>query len=145
MKNIKSLAAAMLVLCMVLSLCACGGAENTAQTTEPAAPQQTTPVTEVIEQVQTEPPADDGMVTYTVTVVDEEGNAIPGAMVQICMDTCYPGVTNESGTAQFSVPEADYKVSFLSLPAGYTYSSDEQDFHFEAGSTDITITLKTEG
>ena len=63
-------------------------------------------------------------------------------MVQICLDTCFPGMTNESGVAQFSVQEADYKVSFLAMPAGFTYSTEEQEFYFEDGSTELTITLK---
>lgn len=147
MKNIRHLAAALLALCVIISLCACGGNNDS---TEPAGT-ETTPATvgSVKEtgdtDAETEPPAEDGKVTYTVTVVDGDGNGIAGAMVQICMNTCYPGVTDASGTVQFSVPEEDYKVSFLSLPEGYTYSSDEQEFHFDDGSTDMTIVLAAEG
>lgn len=125
--------ALMLALCMIL--CACGG-EQTPETTE--APAQTTaaPVEETV---------DDGKVTYTVTVVDEAGAPIPGAMVQICLEACYPGVTDANGQAKYSVAEEDYKVSFLSLPAGYTYSGDEQEFYFADGSYELTITLKAAG
>ena len=35
-----------------------------------------------------------------------------------------------------------YKVSFLALPAGYTYVDDVQEFYFENGSMEMTITLK---
>lgn len=138
MKNIKNIAALLLALCMALSLCACG------ESTEPTeAPATEAPVTEAPTEAieETEAP-DTGLTTYSIAVVDEEGNAIAGAMVQICMDTCYPGITGENGIAQFSVIEADYKVSFLSMPAGYTYSTEEQEFYFESGSTEMTITLK---
>lgn len=136
--------ALLLALCMALSLCACGGEDDTPATTEVT---ETEAVTATVPETpeETEPAVDDGSVTYTVTVVDEDGNPIAGAMVQICMDTCYPGVTGADGSVQFSVAEADYKVSFLSLPAGYTYSTEEQEFYFENGSTEITLTLKAEG
>lgn len=138
----KKIIAMLLALCLMLGLCACGTAqENENEETEP---------TETTGQIQTEPteeatePADDGSVTYKVTVVDEGGNPIAGAMVQICLETCFPGVTNEEGVAEYTVAEADYKVSFLSLPAGYTYSTEEQEFYFEDGATEMTITLKAE-
>ena len=53
-------------------------------------------------------------------------------------------MTDANGQAKFSVMEADYKVSFLSLPAGYTYSGDAQEFYFEEGF-ELTITLKAAG
>lgn len=149
MKKIKYLAAVLLVLCLTISLCACGGNDDS-NSTDPADTQASTAAQDSVGQTEgadeaTEPPAEDGKVTYTVTVVDGDGNGVAGAMVQICMNTCYPGVTDASGKVQFSVPEEDYKVSFLSLPEGYTYSSEEQEFHFADGSTDLTIVLAAEG
>ena len=138
MKNIKKMIALALMLCMVLSLCACGAgeAEATAEPTDAV-------VTEAPTQAQeTEADLAEGMAEYTVTVVDEGSNPVAGAMVQICLDTCYSSVTGENGVAKYTVAEADYKVSFLSLPAGYEYVDETQEFYFEAGSTEITITLK---
>lgn len=134
MKHMKGLVALMLVLAALLGLCACGG-EAAPETT--GAPAETTgaPAEETV---------DDGKVDYTITVVDESGAPIAGAMVQICLDACYPGMTDANGQARFSVLEADYKVSFLSLPAGFTYSGDAQEFYFEDGY-ELTITLKAEG
>jgi len=83
-------------------------------------------------------------VNYTVTVVDEEGNPIVGALVQLCNESCFPSATGDDGVAKFALDEANYKVSFLTLPAGYTYSGEEQEFYFEAGSVELTITLKPE-
>ena len=137
MKNLKSTAAGMLILLLSLSLCACGGkseAENTQATQAPV-------VTEAAVQ-QTEAPEKNEEDSYTVIVVDENGSPIAGAMVQLCKDTCYPGVTDADGTAKFTLPEDDYKVSFLTLPTGYTYSDEAQEFHFADGSKEITISLK---
>lgn len=139
MKKILSIA---LMLCLILGLCACGSADETATTTE-GAPAVTDAVTEAVEPADETEAAAEGMVTYTVTVVDEEGNPIAGAMVQLCLDACIPGVTNEAGVAEFTLAEADYKVSFLTVPAGYT--AEAENFYFENGSTEITLTLKAEG
>lgn len=139
MNLMKRLLAMALALCVMMSLAACsgdGGDETTAPN-ETTAPVETTAPAE-----ETTEPADDGMVDYTVTVTDENGNPIAGALVQLCMDTCYPGATDESGVASFHVAEADYKVSFLSLPEGYTYIGEDEEFYFDAGSTALTIALK---
>ena len=131
MKITKNLVALLLVLCMALSLCACGG-DNAVEATEAA--------TEAPVVVETEPAVeeteaiDDGKVVYTITVQDEAGNPIANAMVQMCLETCIPGMTNENGAAQ-----ADYKVSFLTIPEGLAA---EEYYYFENGSTEMTITLK---
>ena len=78
---------------------------------------------------------------YTVTVVDAEGAPISGVMVQLCLDACYPGVTDADGKIQFPVEEADYKVSLLAVPDGYTYSDETQEFRFPDGSKSLTIVL----
>ena len=125
-----------LALIMMFALASCAEeapkAEPTVAATEAPAP------------VETEAEAvSDGKVTYTIHVQDESGAAIAGAMVQICMDTCLPGMTDAEGNAVFTVDEADYKVSFLTLPAGYTYTTEETEFYFD-GATEITLTLKAE-
>ena len=135
MKITKNLVALLLVLCMALSLCACGG-EKAVEETE-AATEAPVVVTEpAVEETEA---VEDDKVVYTITVVDEEGNPIANTMVQICLETCIPGMTNENGTAQFQVVEADYKVSFLTVPEGFVA---EESYYFENGSTEMTITLK---
>lgn len=131
----KRLLAFALVLCMVVGICACAGngvgdTTTDANTTTDASTAATQGTTEAEEN------------GYTVTVVDEGGNPIAGAMVQLCLDTCYPGATDESGVAKFAVEEADYKVSFLALPEGYTYTTDAQEFYFADDARELTITLK---
>lgn len=127
-----------LALLLMFSLSACGSGEA-AQTEAPEiAPAATEAPTAAPETAA----AEDGKVTYTIHVEDENGAPISGAMVQICKDTCLPGMTDAEGNAVFTVAEEDYKASFLSLPAGYDYSTEETEFYFEAGSTEITLVLK---
>lgn len=132
MKRTIQWLAAVLALCMILCLCAC--------TEDPVATESTPPATST--NATTTAPTDDGKTTYTVTVTDEKGNPIVGAMVQMCKDACVPAVTDAKGVATYSLPEAEYKVSFLSMPAGYTYSTDATEFYFADGETALTIVLK---
>jgi len=138
--NMKKLSLLALVLCLALSLCACGGSEAPA-TEAPAtqAPATEAPATEAPEA---EPAIPEGMVQYTITVVDEGGNPIAGAMVQMCKDSCIPGMTDAAGVASFTMAEDDYKVSFLTMPAGFELVDETSEFYFESGSTEMTITLK---
>ena len=131
MKTIKRCLAIVLAVCALLCLCACG---ETQKSTEPQIETQK-PTTAPVETPAPNP-------TYKVKVVDENGNPVAGAVVQLCLDLCYPNKTNADGVAEFAVAEADYKVSFTKIPDGYTYSSDVQEFHFEEGSYEMTITLK---
>ena len=117
--------------CLLLGLCACGGT---------AANNETTAATTEATQADTTAPVDDGKVTYTVKVVDEGGNPVAGAGVQLCKETCLPGLTNAEGVAEFRVVEDTYKVSFMMMPEGY--EADDEEFYFDDGSFELTITLK---
>ena len=134
----KKFVVLLLSLCLLLCLCACGQDQTPTQATEPSS--TTTVPTEGTEA--TDPTVDDGKVTYTVTIVDEQGNPISGVMVQICKDACIPAVADASGVATWRVAEDSYKVSFLSLPAAYTYTTEETEFYFADGETSMTIVLK---
>ncbi len=128
----KRLVAMAAILCLLCGLCACGGN----QPEESSSPESSTPTTTTTTQ-----PADD-KVTYTVTVTDEEGNPIADAMVQICSDLCVPARTDANGVATWSMEEDEYKVSFLTLPAGYTYADESiTNFYFD-DETELTIVLK---
>ena len=126
------------MLCLLCGLCACGEpADNS--TPDSSTPASTTTTT-------TTQPADD-KVTYTVTVTDESGNPIAGAMVQLCSDTCVPTRTDENGVATWQRDEEDeYKVSFLNATTpveGYTYVDEGiTNFYFDDGETEMTIVLK---
>lgn len=127
--NIKRFLTFVLAACLLLGLCACG--EAAADPTESAEAQTT---------AGTEAPTDDGKVTYTVKVVDEGGNPVASAAVQLCKESCLPGMTNAEGVATFRTVEDDYKVSFMTMPAGY--AADAEEFYFDDGSFELTITLK---
>ena len=144
--TLKRLLAAVMILCLTASFCACSGdgeADTTATTT--VSPTESKAPTVQSTQESTAPtdaptkPAFDG---YTVKVVDEGGNPVANAFVQLCLDNCFPNTTDDSGVATFDVEEADYKVSFVSLPEGYDYASDAREFYFEDGTKEIVITLK---
>ncbi len=130
MRNAKCLVALLLALCMTVCLCACGAnPSNSADDNTTNSEDTTTTTTKT----------DDGKVTYTVTVVDSEGNPIVGAFVQLCLDACIPAATDAQGKATYNVAKADYKVSFVSVPEGYICENNE--FHFADGAYDLTITL----
>ena len=130
--RIKHFLVLLLIMGVLFAFCACGN--------EPAAPVTTEPVVATTAE-QTEPqPTEDGKVDYTVKVVDGTGAPMAGVAVQICKDSCLPGVTNAEGVATFRVVEADgYKASFLTVPEGYTAESAE--VYFESGSTELTLVL----
>lgn len=136
MNNIKKLLALLLAMVLVFGLCACGGGEDQPDNTDGSTEPSSTGETEESKTV------DDGKVTYTVKVVDESGNPISGALVQLCLEACIPSATNDSGIATYNLEEADYKVSFMKLPDGYTYTTEATEFYFEDGSYELTITLK---
>lgn len=121
-----------LAVCLVFGLCACGANNGDSKETTAATTAATAP--------ETEGTVDDGKVTYTVKVVDESGAPVANAAVQICKDSCLPGVTNEEGVAIFKVVEDDYKVSFMAMPEGF--QAEAEEFYFEDGSYELTITLK---
>ena len=138
MINLKNTVIAVLLVCMMLTLCACGG--EAPVETKPAETEAPVVATEA-PAVETEAALPEGMVQYTVTVVDEGGNPVVGAMVQLCKDSCVPAVTDANGIATFTLPEDDYKASMLAMPAGYEYAGEADTFYFE-GAFELTITLK---
>lgn len=137
MKTVKILLALVLAMGMVMCLIACGGEET--KTTEAATTQATEQPTEATQE-ETQP-TEAANPTYTVTVVDEGGNPVVGAMVQLCDEACYPGVTDDNGVATFSLVEANYKVSFLKVPEGYE-QGEETEFYFDEGAFEMTVILK---
>ena len=117
-----------LALLLALSLCACVS----------RMPEQD----ETIPKLGEDDPA--AAVLYTVTVTDESGTPVPGAMVQLCSDICVPGVTDEEGIARFTLTPGDYKVSMTVMPQGYAHAGDATEFTFPEGSRELTIVLKAE-
>lgn len=143
MKTVKILLALVLAMGMLLCMAACGGEEKETEPATTAAPApETTEATGAETTVPTTIPESTNP-TYTVTVVDEGGNPVAGAMVQLCDVTaaCYPNATNEQGVATYSLVEAEYKASFLKIPEGYALPEGASEFYFDEGSFEMTITL----
>lgn len=143
--NMKRYLALLLALCLMLCLVACGKTPTQGPDNQTPSDTPTDEPTEGPTAQSSEEPTENPNPIYTVKIVDEGGNPVVGAMVQICQgETCMPGpLTGEDGTVTFQVAEADYKVSFLgSVPAGYDYTTEETEFYFEDGSYELTIVLK---
>ena len=140
MNSVKKILALLLMLCMVLSFAACTQGDNAVETNETESSEETTAS---VPEDTTEQTEDPNKIVYTVYIVDEEGNPVTGGMIQFCLDSCSPVIIDENGVAVFSPSEeADYDVKFLSMPEGYTYSTEEEVFHFAEGQMELTIVLK---
>lgn len=135
MKTMARRLALVLVLCLAVSLCACGEGE-------PIPQEGTDAVTTTDVQTTTTTKAEE--TTFRVKVVDQNGDPVPGAMIQICKDTCIPKMSDENGVAAFPIEITDgYKLSVLSCPTGFTYTG-EAEVYLESGSTEITVELQGE-
>ena len=125
------------LLCLSFALCACTEAPEDNNGESTGASTGTSTSTE-----ESSLPPDDGKVTYTVHVVDENGKPVTGGMIQFCLNACMPCMLDANGIASMKLEEADYKVSFTMMPAGYALAGDKTEFYFEDGSYEMTITLK---
>ena len=91
---------------------------------------------------------EDTSFTLTATVVDENGDAVVGASIQLCVGSiCLTASeTNEDGEiyGKFGT-EGKIKVKIVSLPDGYvmpsTIDDDGYHFYFAEGETDIEIVI----
>lgn len=62
---------------------------------------------------------------YTVRVVDQHGNPIPGVTLKFCDDeACIPVTTDEDGVATCDAAAATYSVAPMKVPEGYSFDSD---------------------
>lgn len=130
-----------LVACVTVCLSGCGSDNNEIETTTTVVASEDD--TEATEKKTEEATTVDTKVMYSIKVVDEEGNVIPSVMVQICKDACVPGKTNDQGIAEFNVEEdSEYKASVMQMPEGYELAGEEENFYFESGSKEVTITLR---
>lgn len=141
MKQMKKLFALLLVLCMVFSLCACGG-NNETEDTDGENIQTEKDETDVMTDNDEEEVVEEETASFQVHVVDESGNPISGVMIQICKDTCIPCMTDGEGVAVFNIEIEDgHKLSVTSCPEGYEYTG-EAEVYLESGITEYTVELK---
>ncbi len=132
---------ALLILCVIcLGACLCSCTEST-DTEDTKAPTANTSDDKTKDTVAGDTQQDDGLKTYKIKVVDENGTPMAGVVAQICKDACIPAVTDENGYATFKVAEDDYKASMTALPTGYEYKDGVSEYHFEDGQYELTITL----
>ena len=133
----KRLLTAVFMLCMALCLCACGGnAGNTDKDTEKQNTETESQANDDSEETESEE-VNDGKIEYKVTLLDANGAPVAGKMVQVCnASTCFaPVQTDANGVATFRLEESDeYKAKELT-------QSDDAYVYFEAGATELTITL----
>ena len=136
------------LLCMLLATmllaCSCdlglvtesGSESSTLESTEKEIPSETEASNDTEETESTVP--ENTKVIYKVTVVDDEGNPLAGAFVQLCVgDLCkLPSPTDEEGVATFEFDEAEYTVK-VTL-SGYT---GEASYSFPEESSELTVTL----
>ena len=85
---------------------------------------------------------DEKGIDYSVTLKDIFGNPIEGISLKFTYDGKETSVvvTDANGVATWSIVEAEYKASFVSVPAGYEGA--EEAYYFADGSYELTITLK---
>lgn len=142
----KLITVLLVLLALCLSLCACGGDEDdSSKGTDSSANASVEESKELEESLadssEVEASEDNGKVEYSVTVTDADGNGMEGVMVQLCFDSCMPAVTDANGVAKFNLEAAYYKASVMTMPEGYTYAVDANEYYFEEGSTSLTIAL----
>ena len=96
----------------MVALCACGQTQEPSQTPDaPVADDQPAQQPSENEQPSEEAPVQNTNPTYTVKIVDEGGNPVVGAMVQMCQgETCMPGpLSDATGTVIFQIPDSGRK------------------------------------
>ena len=116
--------------------------------TEPSTPQGPN-VTEPMatEPAPTEPtPTEPTGTSYTIYVVDEAGNPVPGVRVQICDSNngCrVPKLTNAQGIVVYeNQTEGEYKAQLTKLPEGYDPVESMDTYYPFGDSTEVTICVK---
>lgn len=142
MKNFKRIFAMVLAIAMLsVFFTACGDDDNGGEstpgtTTEPSNSQ-------IVIPTFTTKPKDDGKVTYTVTVVDQNNNPVPGVAIQFCSgENCkLPSNTDENGVLVQKYPAAEYYITLVELPAGY--SAEETKFYF-GEETELTVVINAD-
>ena len=92
-------------------------------------------------------PVEEAMETeavYTIYVVDQNGDPVAGAAVNICTDeTCAPMKTDEEGMIVYTGEPYAYHLQVLKVPEGYSFDK-EMEIYTEAETSEITIEIVKE-
>lgn len=79
---------------------------------------------------------------YVVNLVDQNGDVVSGASVQMCENSCVPLIEAEGGVYSKYAIEKDYKAQVTMLPAGYSFkagTTSETKYEFEEIETDVFV------
>lgn len=76
----------------------------------------------------------EGMASYTIKCVDQDGNPVTGTMINVCTDeTCTPMPVDENGVLEFTLPAYPYVLHVLIVPEGYEFDKTVEEIAPEAG------------
>ncbi len=82
--------------------------------------------------------------TYTVTVVDQNGDPVPEVSLTFCEDTaCHLAEGDENGVVTFTGKPAKYHVQVVDAPEEYDFPEDS-DFYTEDYTSELTIAITKE-
>ncbi|MBE6674144.1 MAG: hypothetical protein E7596_03445 [Ruminococcaceae bacterium] len=161
MKNFKRIAslvlALMLALSMVALMASCGEDENPPASSQSSTGNSTTGSSNTDNSTGTSKPGNDDEIDMSnpnlvkITVVDEKGNAIKGAEVQICQgENCFmmPIITGENGVgvreySPLSEEVLKAKVKSIEGYKNYMLPADDGYVYFQSGSRELTITVRS--
>lgn len=135
----KRLVTAVLMLCLALSLVACGGnAGDTEKNNTENTQQDDAQANKDTEKESESENVDDGKIEYKVTLLDANGNPVAGQMIQVCDESnCFaPAATDANGVATFRLVESnEYHAKLLT-------AADDAYVYFEEGKTELTLTME---
>ncbi|MBQ8954638.1 MAG: redoxin domain-containing protein [Clostridia bacterium] len=85
--------------------------------------------------------ADTGLAAYTVTFIDQNGDPVPGCIINFCTDeTCVPTVANEEGVATFEGEPYPYHLQVIRVPNGYEFDT-AQEFTAEPNGGELAFVV----
>ena len=87
------------------------------------------------------PPAQAGENTYTVRVVDQTGEPVPGATVAFCTDVACRNSkeTDDEGVTTMTISPAEYHINVIFGPDGYDFSGAEAYIGPDSGEAVLTV------
>lgn len=80
---------------------------------------------------------DEDTVSYRVRFVDQNGEPVPGCVINFCTDTaCTPVTSDETGVALFQGAPAAYHLQVVQVPQGYSFDT-AQGYYTEARAQNL--------
>ena len=87
---------------------------------------------------------EDSILAWRVYFVDEQGEPVPGAIVNFCTDVqCTMVTADDDGLAEYIGEAGEYHVQVLKVPAGYNFDK-TQEFYLDPADPTVTIILTGE-